>query len=249
MQRRIAVLALAVLTPLAVVAQTGPSPYSTVSGFEVPLPHAARFEEAIRQIVDAAQRARLKPESGWGVWQNDNTYAVVSGMQKIAEFDDPNRFMRQFEQTPGQAVLMQALQKLTGIPYREETEVLQYVAEWSYAPSNAPTAMTANTWVEVIEYWALPGMDAQFDAATKEAIGILRSTNYPFVVLGNRTPIGKRRVQFVVVIDDLAKHAAVQDRLEKNPQWQAMGARFRNLVVDVQTSRWRYRPELSYSPM
>src|SRR5687767_13191683 len=110
MRRRIAVLATLLLYPLSAIAQTAPAPYTMTSAFDVPTTESMRFEEAVRMIVDAAGKAKLKPQFGWGMWQSDNTYAVVGDMQKLAELDDPMAWMRQFERTPGQAVLMQAFQ-------------------------------------------------------------------------------------------------------------------------------------------
>jgi hypothetical protein len=244
MRRRVAVLTGLLFYPLAAVAaQNAPAPYTSIGAWEVPIAHSARFEEGTRGIVDAAQKAKLK--HAWGTWQNDNTYAFVADMQKIGELDDPMRLMRQFDNTPGQALLVQAFQKFNGLHLREEIEVLQFVPEWSYTPANLTQQPPA--WVEVFEYWQVAGSDDQFDKIVKDMMSFLKTVNYPFMVLGNRTPVGRRRSQFVVVFDDPAKFAAEQARLERNAQYQALGQRLMAVIFDMQTSRWRYRPELSYN--
>lgn len=230
--------------PVVAIAQTTPPPYTAVSSFKVVPGESARWEDVARQIVDAAGKAKLKPQFGWGTWQSDNTYAIVGSMQKLAELDDPMMWMRQFDNTPGQAVLMQAFQKMAGMHYREEDEVMQNVADWSYMPAAPGQAM----WAEVIDYWVVGGSDEQFDKMTKEGIAILRSINFPFVVFGSRAPIGRLRKQFVILFDDPGKYAAVNAQLEHNAQWQALGVRFMPILVDMQTTRWRARPDLSYHP-
>ncbi|MGQ0816145.1 MAG: hypothetical protein ACT4O1_17080 [Gemmatimonadota bacterium] len=235
----------ATLIPLAAIAQDAPAPYTGVTAFDVPVNEVMRFEEAARQIVDAAGKAKLKRQFGWGIWQNANTYAVVGEMQKIGELDDPMMWMRQFENTPGQSVLMQAFGKFTGMHYREENEVLQFMPAWSYMPAGM-TQPPSYAWAEVAEYWMVAGSDEQYEQLVKEALAVLRSINYPFMIAGYRTPVGKRRNQFVVLYDDPGRYAAAQASLEKNPQWQALGVRFMGIVSDMQMTVWRFRPELSF---
>ncbi|MGQ0560977.1 MAG: hypothetical protein ACT443_03780 [Gemmatimonadota bacterium] len=232
--------------PITAIAQDAPPPYLGVTAFEVPVAESMRWEEAVRQIVDAAGKAKLEPAFGWSVWQNANTYAVIAEMQKIGELDDPMMWMREFENTPGHAVLMQAFQKFNGMHFREESEVMQPVKEWSYFPAGVIQPPMA--FAEVIEYWTIGGSDEQFDALAREGIAVLKAANYPFAVLGHRTPVGERRAQFVVLYDDAGRHATADAALDRNAQWQALGARVMPLLVDMQTAIWRYRAELSYLP-
>jgi hypothetical protein len=244
MRRCITVLAVLLFAPALALAQLPPAPYTSISAMKVPVPEIPRFEEAAKQIVDAAGKAKLKPRFGWEIWQNDNTYAVVSSMQTMSELENPMMWIGEFANTPGQAVLTQAFEKLTGMRYTEETEVMQPIAAWSYTPATMPRIAYA----EVIEYWPVAGSEEQFDKAVKEAVAILKSSNYPFLTLGNKTPAGRRRVQFIVLHDDPGKLAAADAKLQANPQWQALGARFMSLIVDMKTTQWRLRPELSYTP-
>lgn len=244
MRRRIITLAFVVCTPIAAIAQQAIPPYTAISTFKVIPTEAGRWEEAAKQIVDAAGKARLKPQFGWGMWQNDMRYAIVGSMQKMAELDDPMMWMRQFNNTPGQVVLGQAFQKMTGMHFQEEDDVFQNVAEWSYAPAVEGPA----TWAYVEDEWLVGGSDEQADKLIREASAILKAANFPYRMIGARAPVGRRRLQFAILYDDPSKFEAATAKLEQNAQWLAMEARYLPLLVDIQTARWRSRPDLSYQP-
>jgi hypothetical protein len=244
MRRSIVVLASLLSAPVLLHAQQAPPPFTSVGIFHVPVSDSPRFEEAVRGIVDAAGKAKLKARWGWEMWQSDNRYAVVSGLQSMGEMDDPMFWMKQFNNTPGQAALMQAFQKFNGMKLKEESEVMMQVKEWSYMPASGPPQQPG--WALVGEYWQVSGSDEQYDRVVKDAIAFLKSINYPFMIIGNRTPVGQRRAQFVIVHSDPARYAAEDARLNNHPQWQALVARFMPLLADMKTTTWRSRRELSY---
>jgi hypothetical protein len=242
MRCSIVVLA-AILLSVPAYAQQ-PSRFTGVGLYHVPVVESTRFEEGVRAIVDAAGKAKLKARWGWEMWQSDNRYAVITGMQSMGELDDPMQWMKQFANTPGQTALMQAFQKFNGMQMKEAMEVMAPVAEWSYTPAAGPPQLPA--WAEVGEYWLVGGVEEPYDRVVKDAIAFLKSINYPFMIIGNRTPVGERRVQFVILHSDPARYAAEDARLNANPKWQALVARFMPLMADMKLTTWRSRRELSY---
>jgi hypothetical protein len=244
MRRSIVVLT-AVLVPISASAQQpAPPRFTSVGLFEVPVAESPRFEEGVRAIVDAAGKARLQARWGWEMWQTDNTYAVISGLQSLGELDDPMAWMKQFNNTPGQAALLQAFATFNGMPWKEEMEVMEAVAEWTYVPAAGPPRLAL--WAEVGEYWLTAGSDEQYNALVKDAMALLKSIDYPFMVVGHRTPLGKRRTQFVILHSDPARYAAEEAKLYNNPQWLALVGRFTAHMAEMKHRTWRYRTELSY---
>jgi hypothetical protein len=247
MRRSSLVLSSLFLLPVLSYAQQAPARFTNVSLIEVPVAESARFEDGVRAIVEAAAKAKLKARWGWEMWQNDNTYAVISGMQSIGEMDDPMLWIRQFANTPGEAALTQAFRKLNGMQLKETIEVMAPAAEWTYVPASGPPPQPA--YAQVYEYWLVAGSDEEYDRIVREAIAIIKSINYPFMIIGNRTPVGQRRVQFVWLHSDPARFVAEEARLMRNPQWQALVGRVTPLIADMNSTTWRARSELGYRGM
>jgi hypothetical protein len=152
--------------------------------------------------------------------------------------------MKQFANTPGQAPLMQSFQKFNGMGYKESMEVMEALPQWTYVPASGPPQQLA--WAEVGEYWITAGSDEPYDALVKEAMTFLKSINYPYMVIGHRTPVGQRRIQFVILHNDPARYAAEDAKLYANQQWVSLMGKFTKLLAEMKHTTWRYRGELSY---
>lgn len=227
--------------------------YSHIEAYEVEPAHTPRFLEAVAKAAEAARQASLAPRFGWGLYVRDNTFYVVSNLESMAAFDDPDLWTRQFEGTSGQATLDEAMGLFAEVRMRGEGAVERGVSEWTYTPATPAASLEEHGGVHVIEDVVKFGREEAFGENTKSLLTILEEIAYPYPVLASRTVIGRTGVvSFAVVYDDLASFYG-ENELEKllaeagkAGAWEALVAERRAMVSDVESFTARYLPAHSY---
>jgi hypothetical protein len=214
---------------------------------------APAFEAAVRKIVAAATEAKLSRSYGWFFYNELYDYTLVYPVKNMAYFDDPQQWERQFQGTPGEKMLGEAFQAFGDLRYRiVEHEVLEEVADWSYAPASPPAQAP---WAHVDNFWVKPGKEQQFDALTKEFVQFVKENGYAYAVDGHRVHFGdQQKTVFVTFFD--SKDAfygrngldALVTRKKVQEKWADMIRRLSLVVSDIEHFDSRYRPDLSYWP-
>ena len=213
-----------------------------------------RFEASVKKIVQAAHEAALQEEFGWGVWTDMFTYHIVGTEKSIAALDgNEERWMKQFEGTPGEATLMAAFKELDGIPQENlGTEVSQVKPEWSY---RLDQMSQEPGFAEVCEYAIATGMEEKFDAVYKDYIAILKKLDHPYTHIGHRFIFGSPARHVGVTFYDTKEAFFGKNDVERMAQDAGMGEAWGKLIADflptvtgVECSHGKHRPELSYRP-
>jgi hypothetical protein len=224
--------------------------------FEVAPADVIPWVTAVRKIVAAAEAANLEQQWGWTVWVDFPRYYVSSPVTNMAAFDDPDAWTRQFEGTPGQATLQEAMQELQPLHARVVSdEIYEHEMDWSYLPAE-PAFDGASGGAELSEFYILPGKAEEFQAIVGEAIDMLSQIGYPYTMNGYRIIMGEgSKTVFVTFWDNREAYYGVnsQDRLLEQhgmtEAWQGLVARMLGTISDFKTRMIDYEPPLSHWDM
>ena len=244
----------ALALPTGVLAQEEEGQLVEVGTWKVHPSSVAQFEGVVQKVVEAAGQAGLTNEFGWLFWSDAFTYTLVSFQPNMASFDDSDeRWMRQFEGTPGEATLQEAFAEMASVRFQVlSNEVVEAVPDWSYEPE---MASWPPGFAEVAEVWVTAGKDEEFDALAKEYVSVLKDIGYPYQVAGHRVRFGNTgRVVFVTFYDTrenfYGKNDFDQMVMSKGAgeKYQEIIGKFLMVVDDFKSSHIAYRTELSYWP-
>jgi hypothetical protein len=223
----------------------------SVDMFKVEPSHAAEFEAAIGLFLEAAHQAGVSSDFYWYIWVDHFTYAVAFPVPDMASFDDPMAMMRQYQGTPGEATLAEAEARFSKLDYQVVSrEVIERVADWSYAPENAEQAGYA----EVIDVWFKPNKAEEFDAVIKDIMSFFAELGYSYECRGYRVHFGDAgRASFHFRYASPGPYfgeKSLESLIEPSggsEEWAGLIERFMDVVIDEKSVRWMFRPELSYT--
>ncbi len=213
-----------------------------------------RFGAGVQKIVQAAEQANLGADFGWSVWTDQFVYHIVGTENNMAALDGGDeRWMKQFEGTPGQATLAAAFEELSDIPSQNlGSEITQVVPAWTYGLDKIPEQPG---FAEVCEYSIAAGMEENFDGVYKDFIGIITTLGYPYGHIGHRFRFGSPASHVGVTIYDTKEYFFGQNDLERLVEQKGMGDAWSKLIADflptvtaVDCSHVAYVPEMSYQP-
>ena len=252
--RSILVLALFGLTMATqAVAQEAPErgQLYSVEMLKIDPSQAAEAEASIQMFVEAARQAGVSSDFYWYVWVDHFTYAFASPVPDMASFDDPMAMMRQFQGTPGEATVAAAEARFSKLDYQAVSrEVIERVADWSYAPENAEQP----GFIEVIDVWFKPNKGAEFDAVIKDIMTFFAEVGYPYECRGYRVHFGDAgRASFHFRYASPGPYfgeRSLESYIEQGgggEEWGSLITRFMDVVIDEKSVRWMLRPELSYT--
>ena len=213
---------------------------------------AAEFEAAIAKVTEAAKLANLGEEHAWHIWQDGFDYGLYGQVENMAEFDDPDAFMRAFQGTPGEAMLMDAFESFGSLDYEVlSREVIEAVPGWGYTVEQ-PVEIN---FAYMYESWMKPGTEMKADELTKEWVALLKETGYAYEAAGSRVHFGDvGRLVFFIWYDNQADYYGPND-IGKALEAKGLGAkwgdfitRWNALITRFEQSTWTYRAGLSYAP-
>lgn len=213
-----------------------------------------RFAAAVHKLVQAAEQAQLDADFGWSVWTDQFVYHIVSSEKNMAGLDGGDeRWMKQFEGTPGQATLAAAFEELAEIPSENlGSEITQVVPAWTYGLDKIPEQPG---FAEVCEYSIAAGMEEKFDGVYKDYIGMITKLGYPYGHIGHRFRFGSPASHVGVTIYDTKEYFFGRNDIERLVEQKGMGdawaklyAEFLPTVTAVDCSHMAYVPEMSYRP-
>ncbi len=256
MRNRIPALALLVglAAPAALPAQEGAKrgQLFEVSTWEIDPADAPAFEDAVKQVAEAAAKSKI--EYRWMFWQDGSQFTLVFPVSSFAYFDDPEQFVRAFQGTPGEAQMREAMAKFPQIRSQVVSEeMFELKEEWSYQVEGFGFDKIKYLHIDVI--WARPGVDEEFDQLNKEWVQLFKDLAYPYPYNTHEVHFGDTgRTVYVTLIDDLSMFYGENDLMtwmeKKN-----MGARAEALDkrFNAVTDRWKHhtatlRADLSYWP-
>lgn len=256
MRKRIPTLALLVglAAPAALLAQEGAErgQLYEVSTWEIDPADAAAFEATVKQVAEAAAKAKIGYR--WMYWQDGSQYTLVFPVSSFAYFDDPMQFARAFQGTPGEAQMTEAMAKFPQIRSQVVArEMVEVKESWSYTVEGFGLDDIKYGHVDVI--WVRPGMEEEFDRLNKEWVQLFEDLGYPYPYDTHEVHFGDTgRTIYVTFVDDLSKFYGEND-LMTWLQKKNMGARAAALdkQFNAVTARWKhynatYRADMSYWP-
>ncbi len=258
----VAVLALAAGAPPA-TAQEDPAPadrqqadrpdYVVVTWFEVAPPDADAFRAAVRDVRQTAVDAGIPSDFRWDIYARDNTYVFVSWREAMADFDDPDAFMRQFEGEHAER-LGEIFESFGDVQATALTNVLRPRPDWSHTPDETPVTMGQHAGVFVISHWPGRTTPDAFEASAKRVVAFVGEVGYPYPVQAYQVMLGDEHVEFVIPFDDPAElygANALQPLVEaagRADEWEGILRDHRALLADMDSQILFYLPDLSYRP-
>ena len=215
---------------------------------------AMDFEGALKKYVESAKQAGLTSDYRWAISQDGWEYTLYFPVANFAYFDDPDRFMSAFKDTPGEAMVQEAMAAFTKAGVTTlSVELIQGVPAWSYAPegSDGDENMTAR----VHSFWLKPGVNEQFEALSKDFMAFFKEIGHSYPIYGHRVRFGDAsRVSFVEWFDNYENYYGANNldkRIEamgKNDAWMELLGRLGELVTRSEDTDIVFRPDLSFWP-
>jgi hypothetical protein len=244
-------LALLVVSPL--YAQEEMGQLWDVQTVKVRPDHMDEFMGAVGKIYQAAEASDLSAEYGWHIWVDGFDVVIASPTPNMAAFDDPMAWMRQFEGTPGQEALNEAMEMMGDIAAQPVSrEVWEVVDDWSYSPETPPFERPGHA--ELFEFWMKPGMQEDFQELAKEIAAFVGEHGAGYPMTGYRFQFGDvGRAAFIVFLDDWGAYYgpnAMDKKIAGTPaeeEWEAIMTRFRDCITDFEKTQIDYVPDLSYT--
>ena len=212
---------------------------------------AAELEASIGMFIEAAQQANVSSDYYWYVWVDHFTYALAVPVPDMASFDDPMAMMRQFQGTPGEAIVAEADARFSQLDYQVlSREVIELVADWSYAPEGAEQPGYA----EAFDVWFKPNKSEEFDQVIKDIMAFFAELGYPYECRGYRVHFGDAgRASFHFRYASPGPYFgenSIESLIEQRgggEEWESLIMRFLDVVIDEKAVRWMFRPELCYT--
>jgi hypothetical protein len=251
----LAASALALAAAFPAQAQEGETTYAVVTSYDVAPADAAAFEDVVMKVKQAAEEADMAYQFRWAVHQNGSKYDFVGWRTTMGSFDDPNAFINAMQGTPGEATMQEAFGMYAQMDIPTDMTVFVQVPEWTYWPAEGGVVPGEHAGLMIFQDWVKFASNQAFDENTKELIGMLQESGFPYPVIGHRTVIGEGGVASFVLLHDgldqfygpkaLSKYLADAGMVER---WgeviQARGGMMRR-TMNYPTV---FRPDLSYLP-
>ncbi len=213
---------------------------------------AVDFEAAVEKVVEAAKLANIGEEFAWFFWQDGFDYGFYAPTENMADFDDADAFMRAFQGTPGEAMLMEAFDSFGALDFEVlSREVIEGVPGWGYTVEQ-PVEIN---YALMYESWMKPGTEMKADELSKEWVAMLQEAGYPYEAAGHRVHFGDiGRLVYLIWFDDQADYYGPNDMSKLveakglGAKWQDFGQRWNALITRFEQRTWSYRADLSYTP-
>jgi len=216
--------------------------------------HIDEFMAAVGEIRAAAEAANLAEEWAWHIWSDGFDVMIASPTQNMASFDDPEAWMRAFQGTPGEAILNEAMQKImteiSAFPIRDEVMIQD--PDWAYEPQTP--RFEQPSFAEMIEFRIRPGMAEQLEAVIGELMAFQEKTQPDSPMNGYRVRFGDvGRVVFLIFTDSWANFYGPYSMEAKvkadgtEAEWEAIMTRFRDCILDFNSTQIAYHADLSYT--
>ncbi len=216
--------------------------------------HMDEFMEGLGTVKAAAEAAHLPAEYGWNIWVKDFDVAIASMAPDMASFDDPEAWIRQFQGTPGEAMVNEAMGRfMTQIAAQPSNrEVYEHVVSWSYAP--AQVSFESPSFAQRHDFWIKPGMGEAFENTVKDIMAFQAEMNSPYPVNGYRMQFGDSgRATFLVMNDGWADFYGKNDMEAKmeatgtTAKWEGIMSSLRDCITAYESSQMEHIADLSYS--
>ncbi len=247
----IAILFIAVAAPAQEMEERGQ--LAELVQFRIDPAHTQAWEAAFAKITEAAQTAGLADEERWSVSQDGNEYILYYPVPNMAYFDDPTQFMRKFEGTPGEALLMEGFGEIDAIPHQVQLEVVEAVPGWAYEPAEPGASHTM--FGHVTSFWLKPGMNETFGKLVGEFYGFFEEIGYGYTITGHRVRFGDvQRVDFVSWYDDPGAYHGSQSYMslveskEMTERWGELIEKLNETISRVEERNLQWKPEMSLWP-
>jgi len=244
-------LALALAGPLS--AQEGLGQLWEVQTIEVRPDHIDEFMEVVGKIHQAAEASSLAGEYGWHIWVDGFDVIIASPASNMASFDDPTAWVREFQGTPGEAILNEAMEAMGDIAATPASrEIWEVVEDWSWSPETAPFEQPGHA--ELFEFWVRPGKMEEFQEVAKEIAAFAGRSGGVYPMTGYRFQFGEvGRAAFIVFLDDWASYYgpnSMESRIAGTPaaaEWEDILTRLRDCITDFDKTQIDYVADLSYT--
>jgi len=246
------ILALGITAP-ALGQEDGPE-YVQVSQIEFAPADADGFLEMVKTVRDAAVEASLDTRFAWDVYRWDNTVYFVTWHESLVDFEDPEAFVRAFQETGVADRVMAAFERSMAFqPRSGRNEVSRERPDLSYMPASPIVAAGEHGGVLVLRQWP-SGDPAAYEESIKDFMGMLTEMGAPYPVFTSQNMIGTGGFTIAVPFDDLASFYG-ENSLERGLEESGMTARWmehqtahRTLLTDAESFHVMYLPEHSYRP-
>ena len=176
----------------------------SVGAFTAAPAQSAQLAEVIGKVAGAANESNIDAKFAWNVFQQGNTFHIVSWPENWATFDEGGAMWAAIMEGPGQAGAQEAMAAYEELWVTTESQMLGHVEEWSYFPE---TEMPDDdiSGVVVFQSWVRPGMNDEFSENTASVMALVKEMGFPYPIYGHRTLMGEEnQVMFVVVHDGLS---------------------------------------------
>ncbi len=245
-------LLLAFATP--VIAQEG-SMFVQVSSVELAPADADMFLEQVKVVRDAAIETNLDPKYRWDVYRWDNTLYFVSWHETLANLDDPQAFMQEFQGTSAADRVMAAFNKANALhSVSSSSSISMSRPDLSYMPAASAVQPGQHGGIYVIEQWPKGDQYQAFEASVKKIMGMLGEMGGVYPVFTSMDVVGDGGVTFAIPFDNMSNFYganSLERRLEatgKSAAWGELTRAHQKMLNRTHSQFGMYLPEHSYRP-
>lgn len=225
-----------------------------VTRLDVPAHQMQAFREAVTKLVAAAEAAEMGEEFTWWFHQGNGYYTVVSPVQSMARFDDPEAFMRKMKDTPGEPLMEEFVAAMEKLDVRSNSQILTTVDEWAFMPEAGLSREDASL-IHVLSFRVRPGMEESLRenlAGWKKAMA---RVEFPYRMEGYRTLLGQGGMGYLVFHADNRSNVYGRHDLRRMMEAKGMTEEYDRLTAELLDCLYEYQwqdedflPALSYMP-
>lgn len=248
----VVLLVLALAAPVRAQDETQ---YVEVSRVELAPGDADAFLEAVKTVRDAAMEVDLDARFAWDAYRWDNAIYFVTWHDSMADFEDPEAFVRAFQGTAVADRVMAAFESTGSLRVIEGiNEVYRSRPDMSYMPATPGVEPGGQEGVYVIRQWPAGGDPSAYEESAKDFMGMLTEMGAPYPVFTSQNVIGRGGYVIAVPFESMSSFYG-ENSLEQGLAQSGMGDRWmrheaehRALLADAETFHLWYLPEHSYRP-
>lgn len=216
--------------------------------------HTAQLAELIGKVAGAAKASGIDAKYAWNVFQQGNTFHIVSWPENWAQLDQPNAMWAAIMEGEGMAAAQEAMTAFDELWVTSKSEMLGFVEEWSYMPE-AGIAEEDFQGIVVFDSWVRPGMNEEFSENSAGVMAMLAEMGFPYPIYGHRTLMGdENRARFVVIHDGLSNFYGDKsfgqfiEAAGMGEKWSSHFETRQEMIFRNDNFQASYRRDLSYQP-
>lgn len=212
----------------------------------------SKFETALSRLTTLAQESELPEDFDWLVYESDEKeYLIISfsnGLDDVLKLDD---YQTAFQKRDEKVAFDAILNSLKTCHFIVTKNFLQeMLLPWSTVKEIATSKHPLTT---MVEYKVYPNNRDKFDDYTRQLVKLLKETEYPYPLEGNRGAFGAYSSLFHIWFYDSGMNEGIYENIEKwmtkkgkSNEYESIGKSIAKVVISQKEYHLVYHPKMSY---